>query len=156
MFLFKNEALRHFSRNTLITTENFYRFFPWNFGPFSREVYDDLTFFYLRGFIEQSKAAPDETVSESLAEWDAYIDESDFTYLDQPAEDYEEVEFRLTDKGRTFVEKELYPRLSSAQRELLKEFKKKIQSPLRAILRYVYSTYPDFTTASQIKDKVLG
>ena len=52
LFLFKTEAFKHFRGGTALNESEFYQFFPWNFGPFSSQVYDDLTFFTLRGFIE--------------------------------------------------------------------------------------------------------
>src|ERR1700722_14184229 len=54
LFIFKNEVFPHFKKGTEISEENFYEFFAWNFGPFSTQVYDDLTFFGLHGFIESS------------------------------------------------------------------------------------------------------
>src|SRR3989304_180692 len=59
MFLFKEEAMSHFLRETDIPEGEFYEFFPWHFGPFSREVYDDLTFFLLRGFLEGNAVEED-------------------------------------------------------------------------------------------------
>ena len=76
LFLFKKEAMQHFSKGTLISDENFYQFFPWNFGPFSSQVFDDLTFFLLRGFIEPTTSTDDESLPESAAEWERWLEES--------------------------------------------------------------------------------
>lgn len=72
LFLFKEEAFKAFRAGTSINEENFYQFFPWNFGPFSRDVYDDLTFFELRGFIEKGESE-EETLPEAAAEWDRWL-----------------------------------------------------------------------------------
>ncbi|MCI0630321.1 MAG: SocA family protein [Phycisphaerales bacterium] len=155
LFLFKEEALEHFRAGTSITEDNFYRFFAWNFGPFSRDVYDDLTFFELRGFIER-READEEALPEAAAEWDRWLDLSRAESADDSISEYDEQEFRLTAKGEAFA-KPLYDSLSGEQRKLLKAFKAKLaKAPLKAVLEYVYTNYPDQTTKSQIKEQVLG
>ena len=155
LFLFKEEALVHFRAGTQITAENFYDFFPWNFGPFSRDVYDDLTFFELRGFIERTDT-DEETIPEAAAEWDRWLTLSRAYSADDAVTEYDEQEFRLSPKGVQFAA-ELYESLSLDQRRLLKEFKGKLNRiPLRAILQYVYENYDKQTTRSQIKERVLG
>ncbi len=155
LFLFKKEALPHFSRGTDISEDNFYEFFPWSFGPFSSQVYDDLMFFNLRGFIDSS-AATQETLPESEEEWDKWLDESGTDEPLQEFDPYEEEKFALTDSGSRFTE-EIYDGLSDSQQRLLKEFKARLSAaPLRAILRYVYKTYPAETSNSTIKEEVLA
>lgn len=154
LFLFKKEALPHFCRGTEITEENFYAFFPWNFGPFSSQVYDDLIFFTLRGFIESS-SAPQESLPESEEEWDKWLDESG-TNESGGFDPYEEETFVLTETGVNFT-KQIYDSLSSSQRKLLTQFKSRLSvAPLRAILRYVYKSYPEETKFSTIKEEVLA
>ena len=154
MFLFREEVLEHFRRGTEISEQNFYEFFPWDFGPFSSQVYDDLTFFILRGFIE-SDESDEEALPESAAEWDEWLSESGAKDIESQGT-YEEESFRLTNKGLAFT-KNLYDTLSPAQRQLLLEFKKRLAPvPLRAILQYVYKTYPDTTEKSKIKGEILG
>ena len=155
LFLFKEEALKHFRAGTKITKDNFYEFFPWNFGPFSRDVYDDLTFFELRGFIKKDESE-EETLPEAAAEWDRWLNLSRADSGDDSYSEYDEQEFKLTPKGETFA-KGLYDSLSTEQRKLLKTFKAKlVKAPLKAMLQYVYTNYPDQTTKSQIKEQVLG
>lgn len=155
IFLFRQEALKHFRKGTAISEENFYEFFPWNFGPFSKEVYDDLNFFLLRGFIE-SLDSDEEALPESAAEWEEWLSSSQPDYSDREYTEYEEQQFRLTPNGCKFAAK-LYALLSGEQRTLLKQFKTKISKvPMRVLLRYVYERYPDQIVNSQIKEKVLG
>ena len=155
LFLFQKEALPHFRRGTAINEDNFYQFFAWKFGPFSREVYDDLTFFTLRGFIETDDATED-ALPESAAEWDLWLTSSDAD-LDEPTVvDYNEQLFRLTSKGQQYAAT-LYETLTTQQKTLLREFKKKFQrTPLRAILEYVYEEYQEMTEKSEIREKILG
>ena len=153
LFLFKNEVWKKFKSNTQLSDENMYSFFPWNYGPFSSEVYDDVTCFNLRGFVE-IKLTSQEAIVESVEEWNFYQEQ----YGQDDSEgiqEYQEEEFRLTDKGVLFT-KELYDSLSNNQKEILKEFKSRITSmPLRALLRYVYKQYDDFTSNSVIKNDIL-
>ena len=152
LFLFKEEGLKHFKGNLDLNEDNFYKFFPWNFGPFSSEIYDDLNFFILNGFIEQTLTDNENSpeINSELEEWNnasgINFDENDF-----PDEN-----FRLTERGTEFA-KPLFLTLSESQRKFLKQFKSKMNStPLLAINRYVYSTYPNFATKSKIKDKIFG
>jgi uncharacterized protein YwgA len=155
LFLFKKEALPHFCRGTEITEANFYEFFPWDFGPFSTQVYDDLIFFTLRGFIASSSAAQ-ESLPESEEEWDKWLDESGINETPEILDPYEEETFALTDTGVSFT-KQIYDSLSQSQQQLLKKFKARLSTaPLRAILRYVYKSYPDETAHSTIKEEVLA
>lgn len=154
LFLFRQEALSHFKKGTELSEENFYRFFPWNFGPFSSDVYRDLEFFTLRGFVASS-ASEEEALPESAAEWDRWM--SDLDAQDVETDEYEEENFQLTSAGATFVQKRLWSLLSDAQRGFLRQFKNRTaRVPLRALLRYVYEKYPDFITKSVIREEVIG
>jgi hypothetical protein len=117
LFLFKNEALEHFRRGTDINEDNFYEFFAWDFGPFSTQVYDDITFFMLRGFIE-STLTEEESLPESAAEWDLWLERAGVKESFDTIEIYQEESFKLTERGITFT-KRLYEALSSNQQELL-------------------------------------
>ncbi len=154
VFLFKNEVWKKFKNNIELEDENIYKFFPWNYGPFSSEIYDDLTFFTLRGFIEVTPSVQ-ETIIESVEEWNFWKSKYNNQESDE-IEEYQEEDFKLSQKGEAFT-KELYDSLSNNQKNILKEFKARISTmPLRALLRYVYRTYPTQTTNSVIKDEILG
>lgn len=155
LFLFREEALQHFRSGTSITAANFYEFFAWDFGPFSTQVYDDLLFFLLRGFVESGATESDDVLPEEAAEWEKWTETNDLA-VSEEGFDFQEESFRLTDKGTTFT-KELYDQLSGAQRNLLREFKlRTTKVPLRALLQYVYSNYPDQIVKSKIREQVLG
>ena len=153
LFVFKHEALSHFRRGTLINDANFYEFFPWSYGPFSSEVYDDLNFFILRGFVE-SDAVDDDATPQSLAEWEHWLAGSSSGY-EPDVTDYFEESFRLTAKGVEWTAP-LYAELSENQRFTLRTFKRHMATmPLRALLKYVYQQYPSYTERSTIRGKVL-
>lgn len=152
LFLFKKEALKFFKKGTQITEDNFYKYFPWDYGPFSEQVYDDITFFLLHNYIESKNISEDVTF-ESIEEdknWGYILG----IHLSDENEEFVNEEFSLTEKGKKFVNKNLYPYLSEEQKNLLKLFKKKINSlSLRSILDYVYKVYPSMTENSKIKEK---
>jgi uncharacterized protein YwgA len=158
LFLFKMEAMAHFRKGTEINDENFYEFFPWNFGPFSSQVYDDLTFFILRGFIEENPDSQEESLPESAEEWRHWLESGvESGAEDSEVTEYREEEFKLTDEGARWVLENLWPSLSDAQQQLLRQFKAKLAgAPLRALLKYVYTQYPNMTSQSKIKDEILG
>ena len=150
LFLFMEEALKDFRRGTEITKENFYTFFPWDFGPFSSEIYDDLQFFELRNFI-CTDVSDEETIPESAAEWTLWLSSSNPDSENDHYSEYREEKFWLTEKGCHFVRSNLYSDLKNSQTKLLKEFRSRIESvPLRALLKYVYERYPSQTTKSRI------
>jgi len=155
LFLFREEALKHFRGGVQIDSDNFYQFFPWDFGPFSREVYDDLTFFELRGFIEREDSDED-ALPESAAEWELWLAMSRADTGEDPVSEYDEQVFRLALKGEEFAA-ELYATLTVEQKQLLREFKARLlKVPLRALLKYVYENYESQTTKSKIKEQVVG
>ena len=154
LFIFKKEVLNYFKKNTDINDDNFYEYFPWSFGPFSSQVYDDITFFLLRGFIT-TRYTNEEVLPEAASEekhWQ-FISGIQSSNIQEGYQDFTEEEFLLTHKGVQFTEKELYDHLSNSQKNLLKNFKGKISgASLRAILRYVYKMYPDMTEKSQVQN----
>ncbi|MDR6232646.1 type II toxin-antitoxin system antitoxin SocA domain-containing protein [Pseudomonas oryzihabitans] len=151
IFLFQKEWLPLFKKNIHMQDQEFYNFFPWNYGPFSKEIYDDLNFFCLRNFIAK-KVSEEETTFEAASEW------SEWTALNEeqePAIEFVEEAFYLEEKGINFTKK-MYETLSDDQKNLLEKFKSETQRlSLRALLKYVYSKYPDYTEKSKIKDEIL-
>lgn len=154
LFLFKEEAIKHFKSNIEIDKNSFYNFFAWNFGPFSTEIYDDLNFFILNGFIKHNPIESDD-MQEASAEMENWMEISGLTLEENDYSDYTDEEFKLTEKGVEFTAP-MYNILTENQKQYLKQFKNKmITTPLIAINRYVYNNYPDFTVKSKIIDKVL-
>lgn len=160
LFVFRKEVLEKFRSKSDLSEKDFYEFFAWNFGPFSTQVYDDLTFFQLRGFIDSDRGTREhEFLDESAQEWAAWRNATGLGD-DDPDNDlleFTEEAFKLSSKGVSWVEKNLWVALDESQRTMLISFKKKfVSAPLRSILRYVYSEYPEMTAKSTIKDSVLG
>ena len=64
--------------------------------------------------------------------------------------------YKIADKGSGFVESELLPNIQEQHKILLEQFKKKITDmPIKKLLYYVYTQYPEYTDKSLIKEEVL-
>lgn len=132
-----------------------YEFEAYDAGPYSSQVYDDLQVLENLGFISS------EVTAESTEEEEAEIDRISFDSLivDSPpaADSYEERRFYLTPKGKERIES----MLSSGDYAPLVDGIRRIKSnyghfSLRDLLYHVYTTYPDMTTESKIREKVLS
>lgn len=151
IFLFQKEWLSLFKKNIKMQDDEFYNFFPWNYGPFSKEIYEDLSFFHLRKFISK-KPSEEEATIEAASEWSEWISINE---EQESATEFSEDTFSLDEKGLNFT-KSMYESLSDDQKNLIEKFKSETQRlSLRALLKYVYSKYPDFTEKSKIKDEIL-
>jgi hypothetical protein len=156
LFVFREEQFKNFKKGITLDIDAFYNFVEWDYGPFCREVYDDLDFFILRGFIDASRGSDADPLPESAAEWAEWQARAGLDLDDGGVDEYEEETFSLTPQGEEWT-RPLYESLTDAQRSLLKAFKKRFaRAPLRAILRYVYEKYPKWTQKSKIKNQILS
>ena len=68
-----------------------------------------------------------------------------------------EEEFWLSHIGREFVTEGEAGQLGEEQWQALDEFKRRCTgTPLRTLLRYVYTKYPKMTTESKIREQLLS
>jgi uncharacterized protein YwgA len=141
-------------------TRGGFEFTPYKAGPYSSRLYDDLEFLENLGFIES------EVTAESTEEESAEVDYT-FEDLIEPeqqseqhtkpeADAYEERRFFVTDKGKVRVKQLLeekdYAPIVGRICGLRKKFGK---YSLNDLLYYVYKRYPEMTTESEIREKVL-
>lgn len=156
MFLF-NEQIASILKNKGLESEKLPHFIAYSYGPFSKDVYEQIELFSSIGFVKITNL----NVHEEMAEVDdiveaEFIDESYENDIELKS-DNNFLEYCIDKSGIEFVEKELIPILTTEHRDILCAFKKKITDmPIRQLLYYVYSTYPEFTEKSLIKDEVLG
>lgn len=145
--------------------EGNFQFEAYKAGPYSSKLYDDLEFLENLGLI-QSEVTAQATVEEATEIEELTFDDlmADGAEVDN-GEQYdgfgasdacEERRFILTGEGRTKVE----GLLANAEYEPVVNAVRKIKSrfsnhSLSDLLYYVYTKYPDMTTESEIKDKVL-
>ena len=154
VFIFNKEIRRKFNLCKAIPDDVMPDFTPFHFGPFSRQVFDDLEFLVEMGFVEVITAEDEDGISEEVQEYEYWQANTDTDQEDE--NEQTQGLFRLSPLGKEFVEEELWDSLTSDQQEALNEFKYRCTAAeLRALLRYVYTKYPEMIEASIIRDEVL-
>ncbi len=158
MFLFDQEIKKKFLKDSDIEEIEMPEFYAWDYGPFSKQVYDDIEFFINNGFIENKilKGEIDEAEEDEFLNWaEEFMFDNEKDLL---LASYQEEEFKLTNQGLGFVDRtKLYADLTENQKSILKAFKASInKASLHAILRYVYLKYPEYTSKSKIKGRIIG
>lgn len=122
-------------------------FIAHNFGPFSAKVYQA---------VETLEAADLITDSAALSPTEEDSWESDQIIGEEPATSYTTRDFELTDLGRRYY-RALIDELPPGSESAVAEFKDQFGGlPLRHLIRYVYSRYPDLTDKSLIRDEIMG
>jgi uncharacterized protein YwgA len=139
-----------------------FEFTPYKAGPYSARLYDDLEFLENLGLISHE-------ITDSATEGEAAETEFSFEDLITPeteppeetvsptADVYEEHRFSLTPKGEERLQNLLATGRYRPIQKSVENIKKKYgRYSLNDLLYYVYKHYPDMTTESEIKDKVLS
>ena len=155
MFLF-NMEIAPLLKEKGLESDKLPEFIAYNYGPFSKDVYEQVELFKGIKFIQVTDLkAKEELVEVDDLEEMPFVDEmknkgyelkSDGTFY----------KYSLLKMGESYVVENILPNVTSEQRSLLALFKKKITSLYpKQLLKYVYSKYPDYTTKSLIKNEVL-
>lgn len=158
MFIFNKEIaplLR--KKGATISEEDLPNFWAYNYGPFSKDIYEQIELFKNIGFIKVRNLNVREEMSE-VDDWEEkpFIDELESQESYDNRRDGKFMEYELLPLGVKYVECEIKSNFAADQLEILSNFKKKIvETPIKTILRYVYIKYPDMTKNSLIKDEVL-
>lgn len=149
----------------LAETEDGFEFTAYKAGPYSSKLYDDLEFLENLGFLnsEVTAGATDAEAAEvDMLDFDDLMSEkpdvsapqADDGYLQEDA--YEERKFSITPDGTSRIEKLLSSGELNPVVEGIRTIKRKYgHYSLSDLLYYVYTKYPDMTTESEIKEKVL-
>jgi len=155
VFLFEKEFAKEFYKNTDNLTPFDFGFESYNYGPFSKDVYEAINFLESRDIIEiQNK--PLGYVDPNDIELDRMLSKSDEQNILFQTDNFNYVEeFNLSVTGIKIMKNKdnwfSWAQLNDNQKELLINFKTKmIRTPLRNILRYVYSKYPKYIDKSFI------
>ncbi len=135
--------------------ENDYDFVAYNFGPFATELLDDLEALKQQGLIEVKDRIPRSASETRDAETiDEETGELEDEYVTWDMYKYEE--YHLSNIGVEIAEK-IYNSATPKQREILDKVKTRFNSKsLTGLLRYVYRSFPQYATASEIRSKILG
>lgn len=155
MFLF-NEQIADVLKKKGLESDKLPDFIAYNYGPFSKDVYEQIDLFTGIGFVKMT----DLNTKEEMSEIDDIVETEFIDECYQGDSEFKAEnnfwEYRITDMGKGFVEKELLSALTDEQKSILEAFKRKItEMPIKQLLYYVYTNYPDFTEKSLIKDEVL-
>ena len=138
--------------------EGQFEFIPYKAGPYASKIYDDLEFLENLGYIKSEIVG--ETTEEESKEIEALNFEDMIDLNDDErvgfSDAYLERSFKLTGKGQIKIkdlikDKDYQPILNG-----IRKIKSKYGSySLSDLLYYVYSKYPEMTTESEIKNKIL-
>jgi len=133
-----------------------YDFEAYRFGPYSREVYDDLEFLENLGLI---RTRPSESESEVAEESEEDILLTDYSLSRAETSEFgrhSERTFALTREGSAKL-KEIIGKLAARgvdaealQRKTRQIREKYDRVPLYRLIRYVYKKYPDFARNSEL------
>jgi len=156
MFLFAQE-IQPILKSKGVDSENLPSFIAYNFGPFSKDLYEQVDFFSNIKFIKTRDIRAEEMgeVDDWCGEWfDGVGDPVDFGYA---MNDSKYMQYEIDGLGKQYVEKKIIPLLNSEHIKLLEMFKRKIvKTSAKNILCYVYTKYPESAKNSIIKKDILG
>lgn len=156
IYIFEKEIKDNFDN---LDKKSMPEFFAYNYGPFSRELFDDLQFFINIGFIEEDEVDI-ELNNKKLNEEDYYeykyniSEEIGYGEIDEETIENEATlySYELTEKGCSYVKNNILNNITSDQRELLIRFKKKVNTlTLDSLISYVYNKYPEDAEESKIR-----
>ncbi len=157
MYLFEKEVYRNNNFDRNIPQDKMPTFEAYKYGPFSIDVFRDISFFINIGYIEARRHEDKEVSMADIEEFSKYLDEFIMEGDDTEEEfaSYEVQEFTLTEEGKKFASV-LFDCLTEKQKVALINFKSRYNSsPLTTLLRYVYQTYPESAERSEIRSKML-
>lgn len=153
IFIFEKE-LSHFFQNK--NKQMDFNFEAYNFGPFSKEIYEAIDFLETREIIQLFPVNPTNPMAKDEMELDRRLMEDEAEVLGFQNEDIFISEgFELTEKGKKMMTDHnlwfSWAQLSDNQKKILVEFKTKmVNIPLKDLLKYVYTKYPKYAEKSFI------
>jgi len=153
VFLFDKEIKPDFEKDKSFEEIEMPAFQPWHYGPFSKDLLNDLEFLINQQYIEVeiSGAAP---IPAELEEYTFWIEEMN----EFQSREYTEEVFKLTEEKGIPKGADIWSLLSKDQERILIEFKNALNSaPLDRLLDYVYNKYQKegYTDKSVIRKKYL-
>lgn len=162
MFLFNEEVVPALGNDTIDKLPDF---IPYDFGPFSKDIYEQVELFKNIRFINVVDINSIEDMDE-VDDWEEspYIDELyQNEYYEKESNSFEKnkdnklMKYSIAQLGIKYIESNILPKITPEHLTLLQRFKDKINTvSIRQLLHYVYIKYPDYTDNSKIKERVLG
>lgn len=145
-------------------------FKPYKFGPFSQKLCDDIEFLVNLGYIEKSGESQivDQAISlddiemlkaddflSSKSTSDSIVDEEDNeNQIEVSTTTDDSIVYRIADKGIKYLKdnKVLNSNIANQIVQIKEKYGKR---SLVELLQYTYQKYPEYTTESEIKDKIV-
>lgn len=118
-----------------------FEFMPYHYGPYSRAIYEAVELLEEAGLLQELRS-----IDESA------LDDAEQVYSDATEEGAVERQFRLTSDG-VAVAQLLGARHPNTTQALTRIKDRYGDLSLRRLIRYVYSTYPDYAKESRIRDQ---
>ena len=155
VYLFEKEVYKEFFDDIDITLPQFE---PYHFGPFSKQLFEDLRFFVSIGFIETKETSvPISTAEKCEVALDAESEDDcwDCASFEESSDDVE-LKYYLSPSGKKYVEENVWQIFSDNQTNNLLKFKGQINSiSLDSLLNYVYNKYPEDAAKSRIAERYI-
>ena len=158
-FLFDKELKKDFEKDKIFEEILMPEYFAWKYGPFSKELLNDLEFLINQEYIEVLYGpdnSPFSSVFSTIREYERFEYWIE-NFEDYASEEYNEEIFKLTHKGILKAEK-IWQILTKNKKNILIEFKYSLnRAPLDKILKYVYKKYSKegYIDNSLIREKYL-
>lgn len=156
MFLFEKQIYPGFFDETLEI--KLPEFEPYFFGPFSKQMFEDLNFFEAIGFVEAIETNIPLSVVDKV-ESTGVFDENDEwndASFNEKKEVYE-LSYSLSKNGFRYVSDNVWSVFTQTQIDKLTAFKAQINRiSLDSLLRYVYRKYPEEAKNSIIAKRYLN
>lgn len=123
---------------------------PYNFGPYSSEVFDAIQALRSAGLVKLTPSSSDQFLEEA----DRYQIERQLADGDSPGPK-STITYSLTAEGEE-VASSLFLSLTKEERDELQKFKLQFNNmSLQELIRYVYKKYPEYTTESKIRNQFI-
>ncbi len=158
VFLFEKELAKYFEDKAHAINFNFEAY---NYGPFSKKVYQALNFLESREIIEIYPVPLYKTNRYEMGIDRILMSEEENLLNFQDNETYESEGYKITEKGEKIItspEKWFsWKNLTEEKKKALINFKTTlINTPLTDILRYVYAKYPNYAGNSVFYEKLFS
>lgn len=154
LFLFEKEIAKEFIKSNLDVVD--FGFLAYNYGPYSKKVYEAIDFLETREIIRISYE--NSTINESDFDLEQFLNNANEyeSTIDVSDEEIRVEHFSITKYGMEIMEDEskffAWKSLTEEQKQILTKFKSTmVNARLKDILRYVYKKYPRFAEKSLIK-----
>lgn len=132
-----------------------FAFSAYKFGPVSKDLYDDLEKLENLGLLEAKGVA--EPSESEIGEYDLSYDDLMGDEEQESKDALEERRFKLTNQGVEWLNSRVLPKVNQDVPDKIRRIRGKYGSfALSDLLFHVYTKYPEWTSASEIKDRVLS